>query len=512
MMRFRDNSAAFLVLMCLSAIPTRGDGQIIDMHEVPNNVALGAVTETNGNLWAAGWTVDLLVDGDRGTIIHGDGAGGVTGLPEEPGFSYTVDLGSTIAMDGIGIVPRANCCPDRLRDFQVSVYSDNNGSLGAEVWSVDLFPDGEAESPITLTAADGVGTLNGRFVVVQTNQDPVDDYELQLAEIEVYAGQGTLAPINYALGAAAYTNGTIYSAGWPAAVLTNGVADVIHGDGPGGTAGIAEDEGFYYEIDLGQVVELAEVHVVPRQDGCCPDRLTNYLITVHPDENGQAGEAVWSGIYRDDFSFPDTLDADIITADGDANGSFVGQWVRITSLATQSEIDDGLVNYRLQLSEIEVYGHFDGALIGDFDGSGALDAGDINLLSQAVRDGTFNSDLDLDSDGVLTIADRGVWVNDLRRTYFGDSNLDGEFNTNDFVTVFVAGEFEDGIAGNSEWETGDWDGNGDFGTADFVSAFQTGAYEAGPRAATLSAVPEPNGLLLYALGVGIAYCCGRRQR
>lgn len=60
----------------------------------------------------------------------------------------------------------------------------------------------------------------------------------------------------------------------------------------------------------------------------------------------------------------------------------------------------------------------------------------------------------------------------------GDSNHDGKFNTSDLVKVFAAGEYEDGIAGNSTWEEGDWNRDGDFTTADIVEAFQSGGYEA----------------------------------
>ena len=36
----------------------------------------------------------------------------------------------------------------------------------------------------------------------------------------------------------------------------------------------------------------------------------------------------------------------------------------------------------------------------------------------------------------------------------GDSNLDGEFNSADLVTVFAAAEYEDGLEANSTWATG----------------------------------------------------------
>ena len=85
--------------------------------------------------------------------------------------------------------------------------------------------------------------------------------------------------------------------------------------------------------------------------------------------------------------------------------------------------------------------------------------------------------------------DRQIWVDELKSTYFGDANLDGEFNSRDLVLIFQAGEFEDEVIGNSTWATGDWDGNGDFNSGDFVVAFQAGGYEAGQR--TALAVPEP---------------------
>ena len=55
----------------------------------------------------------------------------------------------------------------------------------------------------------------------------------------------------------------------------------------------------------------------------------------------------------------------------------------------------------------------------------------------------------------------------------------------------MAGQYEDGVAGNSLWETGDWDGNGDFDMADFVAAFISGGFEKGPRRG-VQAVPEPS--------------------
>ena len=146
----------------------------------------------------------------------------------------------------------------------------------------------------------------------------------------------------------------------------------------------------------------------------------------------------------------------------------------------------------------------------DFNGDGICDAADIDALSAEVRNATNNAAFDLNGDAVVDETDRVVMVEQLLNTYFGDSNLDGEFNTSDFVSVFTTGEFEDGVAGNSTWATGDWNGDGEFGTGDFVLAFSAGGFEEGPRVATAS-VPEPSTFVM-SLTVGVLAFLRRKRR
>jgi hypothetical protein len=126
------------------------------------------------------------------------------------------------------------------------------------------------------------------------------------------------------------------------------------------------------------------------------------------------------------------------------------------------------------------------AIPGDFDGDGKLTANDINLLSAAL--GTTNAQFDLDKNGTVTLADHAVWAHDLAKTYYGDANLDKEFNSSDLVFTLAAGTYEVDIAAG--WESGDFNGDARFNSSDLVVSLADGGYELGPRQAVQS-VPEP---------------------
>ncbi len=152
---------------------------------------------------------------------------------------------------------------------------------------------------------------------------------------------------------------------------------------------------------------------------------------------------------------------------------------------------------------------FDQGLLGDFNRNGSLDAADIDALSMELRSASMDLQYDVNDDGKLDSQDRVFWVETLRNTYWGDSNLDAEFDTADFVHVFQIGQYEDDFEGNSGWNEGDWDGDGDFTTADMVVAFQEGGYEIGPRLPPVP-VPEPaNAGLPLVLAIAAVLCASR---
>ena len=150
---------------------------------------------------------------------------------------------------------------------------------------------------------------------------------------------------------------------------------------------------------------------------------------------------------------------------------------------------------------------------GDLDGREGLTVTDLAYLSRRIQGeedfmGFQFEMFDLNEDGNIDAEDLRVWVADLRQTWYGDANLDGEFNSADLVSVFQAGEYEDDIIANSTWSEGDWNADGEFDTSDLVAAFQDGGYELGPRAMAMP-VPEPSSL--WTLVFGFVGWVGRQR-
>ncbi len=153
-------------------------------------------------------------------------------------------------------------------------------------------------------------------------------------------------------------------------------------------------------------------------------------------------------------------------------------------------------------------------LAGDFDSNGLLEANDLNLLSAELRANGQDPAFDVDGSGSVDDQDHTYWIKTLRNTWIGDTNLDGEFSSTDFVEVLTLGKYEDGLPLNAGWEEGDWNGDGDFDTSDFVVALTDGGFEIGPQE-VVAAVPEPTSFVLVGCVVllwSVLPRCGRRPR
>lgn len=122
----------------------------------------------------------------------------------------------------------------------------------------------------------------------------------------------------------------------------------------------------------------------------------------------------------------------------------------------------------------------------DFDRSGLLEPSDVNLLSEAIRQGSSDLRYDVDRNGLVDGLDRVSWLRQYGRSYTGDANLDGYFNSMDILLVLQSGQYE--TSEQAFWQSGDWNGDGEFNSADLVTALASGAYE---RAVPAVPIPEP---------------------
>jgi hypothetical protein len=180
-----DEGALYSVVVSYPGGPqaTSGDGVVTFDY----NYARGSTAYANQPLWIpGGWSIGMLVDGDRSTVFHGH-----SGLA--PGFAYQLDLGLTVEISNIVIYPRQDgCCPERLSNIRLSIHEDDHGAPGLARWTTELFTEGaNAGSGVGISVnvvseLDPFSPFSGRWVKIQSLEDPVRDYALQMTELEVY--------------------------------------------------------------------------------------------------------------------------------------------------------------------------------------------------------------------------------------------------------------------------------------------------------------------------------------
>ena len=177
---------------------------------------------------------------------------------------------------------------------------------------------------------------------------------------------------------------------------------------------------------------------------------------------------------------------------GVSNSELVGEWEERRTILESNEENGWEIVYRWEVVDRR------SRVPGDLNHNGELDMHDLDILTQNVAVDASNLRLDLNDDDAVSVDDVDFWVTDLKNTWLGDANLDGEFNSGDFVNVFSAGKYEtDEFA---HWSEGDWNADERFDSGDFVAAFQGGGYEMGAKAEVAN-VPEPSSLMLLAFSL-----------
>jgi hypothetical protein len=213
------------------------------------------------------------------------------------------------------------------------------------------------------------------------------------------------------------------------------------------------------------------------------------------------------GLGGNAFEWEET-EGDLVNDNGSSSRGVRGNswWVNRHYYLSASFRQDHLPTWQNQGIGFRVASLPEQGLVGDFNGNGVLDAGDIDLFCWGPWP-PGEPDHDLNDDGLVDKEDHRIWVKELKHTWYGDANLDLEFNSSDMVQVFAAGKYEK--EENATWEEGDWDCSLQFDSSDMVTAFADGGYEKRlPMDA--EAVPEPASALLLIAGLIVIATCRRR--
>ena len=264
--------------------------------------------------------------------------------------------------------------------------------------------------------------------------------------------------------------------------------------GPGNDASIVFDR----RTGIGDVIAMMNDGTLVVQATSAPGSVANSFVT-----SGTINDDQWHHVAYVYDQGVDEMTQIYIDGELDSEQAAVADWFwdpdRQLEFGRSSDpywrrfdglMDDvRIYNRRLTAAEILEVASASLTLPGDFDANGVLDVTDIDQLTAAAAAGD-DPKYDLTQDGLVNVVDVDLWVKQLKKTWIGDADVDGEFTSSDFVQVFAAGKYEMPTA--AVWSEGDWNGSGKFDSSDFVAAFADGGYEVGPRpVGAVSAVPEP---------------------
>lgn len=144
------------------------------------------------------------------------------------------------------------------------------------------------------------------------------------------------------------------------------------------------------------------------------------------------------------------------------------------------------------------------SLPGDFNGSGAVGVGDIDVL--CFRLGESHPNFELSGDDNISMDDVNQLVERVMGTRAGDTNLDGEVDFNDFLTL--SGNFDS----STNWSGGDFNCDRQVGFEDFLTLSRNFGFSRDDAAAAATAsVPEPATGVLLLVGL-VAGSMVRRRR
>ncbi len=144
-------------------------------------------------------------------------------------------------------------------------------------------------------------------------------------------------------------------------------------------------------------------------------------------------------------------------------------------------------------------------LSGDFSGNGELDTADVDILNQHIIAESHDASHDLTDDNLVNGDDLDYWVTEVKQTWFGDANLNGEVDALDLNALGLNWQSADATS----WAQGDFNGDGNVNASD-LNGLALNWRSGVAAAASTQAVPEPSSALLFLVGIMLVRSCRRR--
>lgn len=519
-----------LILVCLHSAAMNGQQVASQSNQVPNNSITidGDVTDWAG---VPAYGIDPPDDGVGGYDIsaffmaHDD----TNYYVRIQLYSDEVNFGGTAA----GLWTPFDTDKDSSTGLQVfassigaewngSGVSQFNGWSAAGAWTGSILgPDGvpaardEAQLEYEYAIPRSVFDSNSSYVAVQSEFGDGDLFPDEPGSyFEYHAAPVVVPPKPYRYETDPELANPPAAGGVLGDVLGTKLTDGIASDPNWLTGGqfVGSQDPFFVPADLAGDSELPQPRVEFTFES--PQPLQSVEITYLVDDEAKiyAPDAVSVSFSTAGSAFG----GDIADFGFDDSDDLASEPVGIGAIRTLNVALGGVLADRVRLDffndfEWTAIGEikFNTGLSGDLNANGILDSDDVDAISRAVATGSTDVKYDFDQNDTVNHGDVLYWINDLAKTWIGDANVDGLFNSADFVAVFQAGKFEQNE--DAVWSQGDWSGDNRFTSQDFVTAFQQGGYEMGPRAAT-AAVPEPQAVALLLIGLAGWMSMSRRRR
>ena len=311
---WRVLTATSLMFLCVSAF-----GQVTNI--APFGVATQSSTRAGSNTQGdvAVVAIDGITDGvfNNGSVTHTDQA-------SNPSWQVAFDQPRTL--DTVNVWNRTDCCVTRLNGYTLQVF---NGA--AQVFSTT---GGTNINPMETVNLGGV--VGDRVRISLNNSNP-----LSLAEVEVFSDLQpgdplTLSGRNIARGGTAQQTST--RTGAPKG---NQAILAIDGNANGAFSGLSvthtnSESNPAWIVDMGSTLNVDNIRIAERSDGCCDNRLSNFTVAVLDD----AMSPVWSETIT--TGIPNSSHDLHIPVDFGTEGQFVA--VQLNGAGT------------LELAEVEVFG------------------------------------------------------------------------------------------------------------------------------------------------------------